>query len=162
MSTKQQRMHTFLRYYKEKTGEKELDMHKVAAFAEKNGWKMPKPKTPLELLAREFSEAARVEIRKDTATGEPYRVNHAYPKRDGQMTLWLWVDIDEAPRQTMVKCLINHRDQMVGEALQISRDTNHWNRTHPDDEPIQIPLDFTEDVEWARNAPTDDEEEEAI
>jgi hypothetical protein len=161
MSTKHQRMQKFMRYYKEQTGEKELDMHKVAAFAEKNNWKMPKPKTPVELLAQEFSDAARVELKTDTATGKSYRVNHAYPIRQGKgsMTLWLWVDIDEAPRKTMLKCLINHREQMVGEAIQISRDTEHWNRIHPREEPIQIPLDFTDDVIWRENAPSEDEEE---
>src|SRR5947207_12275849 len=100
-------------------------MHKVAAFAAKQGWNMLKPKTPLELLASEFSDAARVEIRKDTETGQPRRANHAYPTRHGQMTLWLGVDIDEATRKTMVKCLVNRRDQMVGDAVQPSRDAEH-------------------------------------
>lgn len=157
--TKLQQKQAFMRYYKEQTGEKELDMNKVAAFAEKSGWTMPQPKTPVELLAREFADAARVEVRKDALTGQPYRANHAYPTKQGQMTLWLWVDIDEASRKTMFKCLINHREQMIGEALQISYDTDHWNSIHPSEEPIQIPLDFTDDVEWRKNAPGAEEEE---
>lgn len=159
MATKHQRLQSFMRYYKDQTGDKELDMHKVAAFAEKQGWKMPKPKTPLDLLAQEFSEAARVEIRKDTATGRPYRANHAYPTQHGQTTLWLWVDIDEAPRKTMLKCLFKRRDQMVGDAVQLTFDADHWNSLHPKEEPIQIPLDFTDDVEWRKNAPDEDDEE---
>lgn len=151
-----------MRYYKEQTGETDLDMHKVAALAEKTGWKMPKPKTPLELLAQEFSQAARVEVRSDDESGHPYRANHAYPTKHGDTTLWLWVDIDEAPRKTMVKCLFTRRDQMVGDAVQLTFDKDHWNRIHPSEEPITIPLDFTDDVEWRKNEPLEDEDEEAV
>lgn len=76
------------------------------------------------------------------------------------MTRWLWIDIDEptTTRNTMLKCLINHREQMIGEAVQIDNDTEHWNRTHPDQEPIQIPLDFTPDVEWRKQSADEDAE----
>lgn len=156
--TKDQTMQVFMRYYKDQTGEKELDMHKVAEFAERQGWKMPKPATPLELLAKEFSKAARVEVRKDDASGRPYRANHAYPTKHGETTLWLWVDIDEAPRKTIVKCLVQRREQMIGDGLQLTLDADHWNTIHPEEEPIQIPLDFTDDIEWRKNAPDQDDE----
>lgn len=159
--TRDQKLQAFLRYYRERTGETDLDMHKVAEAAERQGWKMPKPETPQELLAKEFSRAARVEVRKDKVTGQPYRANHAYPTKHGQMTLWLWVDIDQAPRKTMVKCLVQRREQMVGDGLQLSRDADHWNSIHPEEEPIQIPLDLTDDVEWRKNAPHEDDEEQA-
>lgn len=38
------------------------------------------------------------------------------------------------------------RDQTIGDCLQISYDEEHWNRTHPNEKPIQIPMDFTEDI----------------
>lgn len=52
-------------------------MHKVASYALKKGWPMPEPKNPLDMLARDFSRAARQEIRQDKVTGKPYRANHA-------------------------------------------------------------------------------------
>jgi hypothetical protein len=62
-----------------------------------------------------------------------------------------WVDIDEASRKIMHKSLIQRREQMVGDAVQLSFDAEHWSLSHPKETPIEIPLDFTEDVEWRKN-----------
>jgi len=43
------------------------------------------------------------------------------------------------------------RGQMVDDALLATYDADHWNSINPDQEPIIIPLDFTEDVEWRKN-----------
>jgi hypothetical protein len=42
--------------------------------------------------------------------------------------------------------------------VSLADDAQHWNRVHPNDEPIQIPLDFEFDVMLKRHAPPDDEE----
>jgi hypothetical protein len=55
----------------------------------------------------------------------------------------------------MFRSLQQRREQMVGDGLQLSFDSDHWNRIHPDEEPIKIELDFTDDVEWRKNAPDD-------
>ena len=151
--TKRQQMQAFLRYYREQTGESEIDMHKVAEFAHGMGWQMPRPADPLSLLAAEFSQAAREEIRKDQKTGRPYRVNHAYPIKQGTEIIYLWVDIEDAPRRPMQKALVNRREQMVGDALQINLDAEHWSNINPAEQPIVMPLDFTDDVEWRKNGP---------
>ncbi|SRR5258708_2025336 len=157
--TKDQKLQAFMRHYRDVTGESDLDMHKVANLAVRQGWRLPKPIDPLDMLAKEFSHAAREEIRHDQQTGKPYRANHAYPVQRGNMTMWLWIDVDiDAPRPKMLKSLMKRRDQMVGDGLMLSYDADHWNATHPADEPIQIPLDFTDDVEWRKNAPDDEEE----
>jgi hypothetical protein len=72
----------------------------------------------------------------------------------------LWVDIDEAPRKPMLKSLVQRREQMVGDGLQLTLDAMHWNSIHPKDEPIDLPLDLGPDVEWRINAP-DEEEKKA-
>lgn len=154
MATKNQEMQSFIRLYKEQTGEREVDMHKVVDFAVRLGWPLPTPADPRDQLATQFSQAAREEIRQDKKTGHPYRANHAIPiTRDGRQLSYLWIDIDEAPRGQMHKSLINRREQIVGDALQLSLDADHWNSIHSDEEAIQIPLDFTDDVEWRKNAP---------
>jgi hypothetical protein len=143
-----------IRRYKDETGEKEVDMHKIAIYARDMGYPLPKLVSQLDLLARQFSQAAREEVRVDRSTGHPYRVNHAYTKQadDGkQMTLW--IDIDEAPRFPMHKSLITRREQMLGDGVQLTLDADHWNSIHPAEEPIAIPMDFTDDVEWRKNAP---------
>lgn len=67
--------------------------------------------------------------------------------------LTIWIDIDEATRPQIHKSLIQRREQMVGDGLQLTLDAEHWNRMHPDQEPIQMPLDLGPDVEWPKNAP---------
>jgi len=64
-----------------------------------------------------------------------------------------WVDIDEAPRKHMHKSLVNRREQMVGDGLQLTLDSDHWNSINPNEEPINLPIDFTDDIEWRKNAP---------
>ena len=154
MATKHQERQAFIRYYREQTGATEIDMHKVADFALNNGWKAPVPKSAHDLLASEFSSSAREEIRKDKVTGHPYRGYHAFQQANSQQALW--VDIDEAPRTPMVKSLMKRRDQMVGDGVQLTFDMMHWNRINPEEEPIVVPMDFTEDVEERINQDIDE------
>jgi hypothetical protein len=152
-TTQKQQMQDLIRHYKQETGETEVDMHKVADYAVKHGWPLPRPTNPLDALAAAFSGAARDEIRHDAQTGRPYRANHAFPVRQGDIQLFLWVDIDEAPRDPMMKSLINRREQIVGDVVQLTFDAEHWNSIHPREEPIVMPADFKDDVEWRKNGP---------
>ena len=146
-------MQALIRHYKQVTGETEVDMRKVAEFAvEKRGWQLPPPVDPMDAFARKLARAAREEIRHDKETGEPYRVNHAVTQQTARGQMTLWVDIDEASRKHIHKSLTMRREQMVGDAVQLYNDQDHWNRSHPDEEPIQLPLDFGPDVEWRRGA----------
>lgn len=153
MANKSQMMQRLIRLYKDETGEKEVDMHKVAEFAVKKGWSLPRPQNPLDALAKQFSRAAREEIRHDEDTGRPYRANHAVSTMQGNVQLTFWVDIDEAPRRVIHKSLINRREQMVGDGLQLTLDADHWNNINSEEEPIVIPMDFTDDIEWRKNTP---------
>lgn len=156
MANKSQMMQRLIRLYKEETGEKEVDMHKVAEFAVRKGWSLPKPTNPMDELAKQFSRAARSEIRRDKDTGRPYRANHAVSTMQGSVQLTFWVDIDEASRRVMHKSLINRREQMVGDGLQLTLDADHWNSVNPNEEPITIPMDFTDDIEWRKNTPDEE------
>jgi hypothetical protein len=155
--TKKQDMQRIIRHYKDETGEHEVDMHKVALYAYKMGWPMPKPKDPLDLLATSFSQAAREEIRHDKKTGRPYRANHALSVKQGDAQISLWIDIDEAPRKSMQKSLVNRREQMVGDGLQLTLDADHWNSINSSEDPIVMPMDFSDDIEWRKNAPNDED-----
>jgi hypothetical protein len=144
-------MQGVIRLYKSETGETEVDMHKVALFALRRGWSMPKPVNPLDLLAAQFTQAAREEVRRDSKTGRPYRANHAFPVKQGATQLYLWVDIDEAPRRLIHRSLINRRDQIVGDIVQLAFDAEHWNNIHQGEQPIVMPTDYTDDLEWRMN-----------
>ncbi len=155
MANRTQKLQRMIRLYKDETGELEVDLKKVALFAKDKGWPMAEPKDPVDLLAKELARAAREETRHDDATGRPYRANHAVPGPGGQFTFW--VDIDEKPsRKHMLKSLMNRREQMVGDGLQLTYDAEHWSSINPAEEPIQIELDFTFDIELRKH--TVDEE----
>lgn len=145
MATKHKEMQFLIREWKQTTGNVEIDMHEVAAFAARRGWPLPAPVSPLERLAKEFSQAAREETRQDVQTGRPYRVYHAYPAT-GSGQQMLWIDIDEAPRKIMVKSAVMRREQVVGDMVQLYLDLDHWSRTNPHEQPITLPTDLTEDV----------------
>jgi hypothetical protein len=144
MTTKSERLQKLFRLYKDETGEKEVDNKAVAEWMIQRGVPAPKPKTPVELLASEISSALREETRYDNQTGRPYRANHAVPTEQGVF----WIDIDENPsRSIMNKSLMKRRQQMVADGLHLTLDADHWNSANPDQEPIQIPLDFELDIE---------------
>lgn len=149
--------------YRVTSGETELDPRKMAEFAVKNGVDLPKPKHPLELLAREISAAAREELRRDEKTNRPYRAYHSLPiaHPDGQVS-FVFVDIEDATRPQMHRSLTKRREQMVGDAVHLIYDADRWNSQHLDLEPIQMEMDFGPDVEWrkASDDVTEKEEEE--
>lgn len=152
MPRKSTEMQALIRMYREQKGIQSIDMHEVAKFAISKGWPLPKPKTALERLAEQFSAAAREETRRDEVTGKPYRANLAVTTAQGT----LWTDIDVAPRPFAHKAFVQRREQMVGDAVQLTFDVMHWNRINPQHEPIEMPMDFNDDVEWRMNAPDDD------
>lgn len=158
MATRQERQR-FLRHYKDATGEREIDMHKVAEFAKQMGWKMPTPPSAVDLLAKQFTDAARDETKRSDKTGRPYRVYHAVPT--GQLNLFVYVDIDEATRPQMLKSSVQRREQMVSDGVNLTDDTDHWNAVNPNMEPIQLPMDLSLDIEIRKAADEQDDDEAA-
>jgi len=156
MATKHQEMQRIIRYYREVTGKTEVDMKEVARFALSKGLQqLPTPVDPLDRLASEFSQAAREEVNHDEKTGRPYRVNHVFSHKQGNLQFNLWIDIHTAPRKHIQKSLVKRREQMVSDGLQLTFDADFWNSINPNEEPINIPMDFTEDIEERKNAPNE-------
>lgn len=154
MATKMEKLQAFIRYFKRVTGAIEVNMKDVAAMAKKMDWKMPVPPDPLEMLAKQFSQAAGEETRTDKETNHVYKANLAITERRGGRQMTFWIDVDDnPPRHKMVKGLHNYREQMVGEAI-IGRNTaEHWNKKNPDQQPLPFDTDLTDDVNWRLNSP---------
>jgi hypothetical protein len=151
--SRRKKLQNFIRFYKDHTGEKHVDMRKVAAFAKTMGWPMPKPRDPLDILANDFADAAKEEYRHDATTGRSYRANHVIWTKQGDQQIPLYIDIDDDhPRHVIVKSVMTRREQVISDLVQIVDDAEHWSVAHPSETPIQIPLDFLDDVEWRRNA----------
>jgi hypothetical protein len=156
MSTQNEKMRRFTVWYKEKYKKSAVTMAEVAREAIAQGWKLPPPISPEERLAKRFADAQREEIRYDKTTKEPYRGNLALTQRlpDGTQ-LPLWVDTDEATRSQMQLALHKYREQMLGEATIGTNTAEHWNRTHPDQQPLPFPTDLADEIQWRKNAPNE-------
>lgn len=151
-------MQRLIRAYKEETKVTEIDMKKVAKWAAGKGWPLPAPPDPLDMLAKQFTEAAREVIGHDKKTGRPFRVYHALKTSHGGTQLHFFVDIEEATRTQMHVSLGTRREQMVSDGVMLTNDQEHWNNAHPTEAPIQLPMDLTFDIELRLNAPDEGEE----
>ena len=45
---------------------------------------------------------------------------------------------------------------MVDDGYQLTLDLEHWNRTNASEEPIELPMDLSPDIEWRKNTPDED------
>ncbi len=63
------------------------------------------------------------------------------------MSLWADMDDEKAPRSHFVKSFGQRRQQIVGDCFQLKTDVDVYNGKNQDKDPIQVPLDFTLDVE---------------
>ena len=149
-----ERLQTLIQRYKTETGEKALDMDKIAGWAIQRGATMPKPKTERELFSAQLADAARAEYRVDPKTGLSYRANHALRQRtqNGRQHV-LWIDMEDATRPQMLYSLSDRRQQMVGDAVHLKIDEMVWNSKHTGEPQIQLDMDFTFDVEERLNSP---------
>ena len=153
----------FILYWKEKTGETEVDLHAVARMAIENGWKAPPPITEEDRLAKLFKDAARQDIRHDPKTGHAYRGYHAVPKRtvEGQLA-FSYIDIDDPKTkpESFRKACVMRREQSVDDHWQLRLDQLHWNNQRPPEEYVALlPADCEFDIE-IRMASMEKKEEE--
>lgn len=136
------------RYQAEVGGDGLIDPHAVAEWAFRNGLHKPSLKTVIDAIATDIAQLFREEYRTDSL-GQRYRAKHAVRSKKGNKTMSLWADIDDdrAPREHFVKSFAQRRNQIVGDCFQLKTDVDVYNAKNPTQRPIQIPLDFSYDVE---------------
>lgn len=136
------------RYQAEVGGDGLLDPHAVAEWAYRQGLHKPSVRTVVDAIASDIAQLFREEFRTN-GDGQRYRAKHAVRSKQGDKTMSLWADIDDekAPREHFVKSFAQRRQQIVGDCYQLKTDVDVYNEKNPAQRPIQIPLDFTLDVE---------------
>ncbi len=118
----------------------------VAAWAIRQGLWRPQPSDVIARCAEDLAKALREEYRTDSR-GRRYRAKHAVRTQvNGQQQVF-WADIDKAPRAHMEKAFAWRRQQVVGDCFQLKTDVDVYNDAHSQEQPIQMVLDFTVDVE---------------
>ena len=136
------------RYQAEVGGDGFVDAHAVAAWAYRNGLHKPSIRTVVDAIAADIAQLFREDYRTDP-NGQRYRAMHAVRSKRGDKTMSLWADMDDdrAPRDHFVKSFSQRRQQIVGDCYQLKTDVDVYNAKNSAQEPIQMPLDFTYDVE---------------
>jgi hypothetical protein len=146
MASYHQQMQAIFKQYQEEVSAEPVDLRIVGAWAMTKGLWAPRPIDIQSRFAAEMAEALREEYRTDKS-GRRYRSKLAVTtSKDGRQGS-LWGDIDTAPRSHVVKNVGQRRRQTVHDCLQLRIDVDHYNAEHPDEDDIQLVLDFTDDVE---------------
>mgnify|MGYP001549089774 CR=1 FL=1 len=136
------------RYQSEVGGEGRRDPYVGAEWAYRNGLHKPSIRTVVDAIAADIAQQFREDYRTD-ANGQRYRAMHAVRAKKGDKTMSLWADMDDerAPRNHFVRSFAQRRQQIVGDCYQLKTDVDVYNAKDPTQSPIQVPLDFTYDVE---------------
>jgi len=133
--------------YRKEVSAEPADLKDVAAWAIGKGLWKPRPIDLSASLAKDLADALRDEKRTDKA-GREYRANLSVrTKSKGGLPLFKWGDIDDAPRSFVEKNIQQERRSISSDCYALSMKVEHYNDAHPTEEPIQIILNFEEDVE---------------
>jgi hypothetical protein len=92
--------------------------------------------------------------------GRRYRLNHAVRITKSGVQLTFWAVMGFAPRRHMEMAFTQRREQVVGDCLQLKIDVDAYNDMNKADTPLQLVLDFTDDVAERLAANDDDEQDD--
>ena len=131
--------------YREKGLPWPASMRQVASWAiEERLWE-PARGTLVGQLAEELARAMREEYYTDPQ-GREVRSKHAARTSRNGVQSTLWDDIRTADPTHMHIALQQRRQQIVGDCRQLKTDVDSYNENRKPNQPIQLVLDFTEDV----------------
>jgi hypothetical protein len=117
----------------------------VAGWAVSKGLLQPREHDPIADLAEDLARAWREEYRIDDK-GRRYRAKHAVKITTSGVQYAFWADMDSAPHSHIQKALGQRRQQIVADCYQLKVDADCYNDANTERPPIQIVLDFTQDV----------------
>jgi len=140
----EQMQHLFDRYRSE-VREAPATLDDVYVWATNNRLWEAREQSIRAQFKEEMAQALREQYRTD-ATGRRYRAKHAVRHAFAGKQLSFWGDIDKDPRDYMEITFAQKRRRIAGELHQLKVDVDHFNETHPDEKPIQLSLNFEDDV----------------
>lgn len=151
MTTETERMQNLWRVYEHEHGHLPASAREVVEWAVNEG-KLDLPTVdPFDVLASRMARALREEYATDKA-GRRHRVNHAVRvTKDGVQTTF-WGIMGFAHRSHMERAFTQRREQVIGDCLQLQIDVDAYNAMNPTEKPVQLILDFTDDVAERRAA----------
>lgn len=151
MTTKNEMFQRAWRLFEKQNGHIPASAREASIWAVQQGLIDLPEVDPYDALADEFARALREEYATDKS-GRRYRVNHAVRVTRRGVQYTMWAILQTAPRAHMQRAFIQRREQVVGDLVQLVTDVEVYNEMNKDAEPIQLVLDFTDDVEERRAA----------
>jgi hypothetical protein len=121
-------------------------LREVCDWAVKKGLLETPDVDPMDVLASSIQKALREDYRTDEF-GRRYRANHAVRVTKAGVQHTLWALLDYAPRDFMEKAFAQRRKQIVDDCFQLKTDVDVYNHKNASAQPLQMELNFTEDVE---------------
>jgi hypothetical protein len=113
-------------------------------------WDEP-PEDKVRKLATLMRRAAREDFFEDE-NGEPVRRRHPYRVLEEPTQKYLWLKMEEmTPGQFRVSTQVRRRGMVAG-AIQYVRDVSYFNFHFNPGEPIEVSVDFTDDVADSRQS----------
>lgn len=121
----------------------------AVVWGEQRGMIVVTPPDPYDKVAEDMARALREEYGTDRL-GRRYRKNHAVRISKGGVQHTFWAILGHAPREHMQKAFVQRREQIIGDCVQLAVDVEVYNDQNRDQPPIQMLLDFRDDVEERR------------
>jgi len=106
---------------------------------------------PLDVLSGQMASALREEYATD-GNGNRYRVNHAVRVTKNGVQTTFWGIMGFAPPNHMRTAFTQRREQIISDCVQLQIDVEVYNAINSGNPPVQLILDFHEDVAERRAA----------
>ncbi len=117
----------------------------MARWAVAHGRYAPPDSYIISKCMEELADAMRLEVITDPQ-GRRVRAKHAARiLKNGKQSMF-WADMRTAPHEHMQRAFSLRRQQIVGDSYHLKQDVDSYNENRNPPQPIQMPLDFTEDV----------------
>jgi hypothetical protein len=147
MANYKEQIRDIWKQYRSEVSTDPVDLKEVAAWALSKGLWAPRPIDLSASLAKDLADSLREVKRVDNA-GREYRANIPVREKTANgVPLFVWADIDDAPRVHVEKGIQQERRSIQSDCYALAMKAEHYSEAHPTEEPILVVLNFEDDVE---------------
>ncbi|HEY8901166.1 MAG TPA: hypothetical protein VIM61_12210 [Chthoniobacterales bacterium] len=136
--------------YRREVADGALNPREIAAYLIRAGKWEPSLKEAMSILSEDISDAMRTQYAIDSKgrrVRRKHSVRHVSKDANGNSKqMVLWYDIEIAPPQFMFESFQQRRGSIADDCWQLKQDVDSYNENYNKAAPIQIMLDFTDDM----------------
>ena len=121
------------------------DLNDVADWLLKTGQWKPAPELARKKLVEDLGRALREEYFEDE-DGNRVRAKHVATVKKGGAQFNLWGDMRTASHEHLSAAFAGRRNGVIGDLRQLKTDADWYNKHREGHPPVQIVLDFTQDI----------------